>query len=924
VTRRTRGAGLAAVLLAAALAGARPAAAVDSEADAAFVRGQRLEESLGDLDGALAAFRAAAGSRDPARRGTARLREASVLRRLGRTGEARAALQALLEDFEARDVPGTRESAEAALLGLGAPEPPPESPELKALREQKLADEGELLRLRRLLSDALETSAAVEPLRAALHDKENELTALRERVLDAERAARGETGELTEREREERRKADDESRRLLSVRWTGLGRDFYLAGRFEDARRFLRDAVELDPDNAVARDLLAKASAPYGEREQIVRGILEILAMEQEARAEQVRVDSAALVEEGRRLLASGDAAGALEKFDAALRGLVAKPELLDRLEPAREQAARLFDEAAKKAGSPRRAPAPPPGAAGEDPRWQEAVRAVLERAGSAGEAGGAALRIFPLGPVLRAQRAALPPSPEAGAAPRGFVLSGEVPPAGPLLQAAIRGAVEPAAWRAPGAVLEGVGATLVARAGTKTLAAVERTVASLATPPARSVLVRATAYPCDPASLVAALAKCGRTLSPLPRGTGAAAVLDPAGAAAVEQALGGSGAAPADAVFRVPEKRGFALAALRPRDGASAEEEVPGLRVRGIAWFLGDGGIAVGALVEAAVPGPAGAAEAIGTPLLSRQEAAAGGALAPGGAILVAGLPNPLAKGPEDRSHLALMLRFGDAGGAAVVAAPAGDVVLPLGDLASRNPDPPGAFGGPGGETARSTRAEAIRRWLGRRGQAGAVVRVEGTGLRVGGGGGAAGLAASDLERLRGAVDSIPVEVRAYAVDAKTEAALARGMRLESAGDAAAGAGTGGSARFLRLTGEDRKRRQFLLEGSGGRMALGAGGAVPVTPACRAPFARTEGTGARLAGLEIGVRAWPSDEPDRRTLWVDFGVKRSPDEAPTRDPEVGVLVEPGTALLFVGLPNPFSDAGLRNRVAVWVEVPGE
>jgi tetratricopeptide (TPR) repeat protein len=907
--RRGLPAGLAAALALAVTAGGAPAAP-DADADAAFVRGQRLEEALGDLEAALGAFRQAAGSADAGRRAAALLREAGVLRRLGREAEARSALESLLADGPASEVAGAREAAQRALAALGTGAAPAESPELAGLREQKRRNEEELLRLKSALSEELKTTAEVGPLRASLQEKEKELEELRGKLRDAERAARGGVGELTEREREERKREDAESRRVLSAEWTRYGRDFFMSGRFEEARRFLRDAVDLDPENAAARDLLARASAPNEDRAQLVRGILEIVAMEQELRAEQCRIEATALYEEGKRLLDGGDAAKALDKLDAALARLAAPADLRERLEPLRAQVARAFDDAAKKAGSTRRAPAPPAPVHGEDVRLQEAVRAVLERAGSAGESGGAALRIFPLGPAVLAQRGSLPPSPEAGAAARGFALSAEVPPLGPLVRTAVRGAVEPAAWRAPGSVLEGVGETLVARAGTKVLDAVAKTVAGLSNPPTRSLLVRATAIPCDPAQLVAALARSGVTVTPVPRGGGAAAALDAAATETVLGALGGAGNAVADTAFRVPEGRAFAVAALRPGDVAAAEDELPGLRVRGLGWYLPDGGIAAALEVESASPGPAGAAEALGAPILARQSSSHGAALSPGGAILVSGLANPLAEGGP---HLAVLLRFGE--GAALPSAP-GDVtetVIPLGDLPGRNADLPGPLPVAAKDKTRAVRAEVLRRWVERRLPAGAGLRVEGTALRVAGSPAAAALVAADLERLRNAKEAPGVQVRAYALDARTEASLVRGFPLLSAGP---DAGT----RFVRFAGDERKRHLFLLEGLGGRLTLGGDGTLRPLPAQRAALGRAEGAAPRLAGFEVGVRAWPGDREGERSLWVDLAVQRSGEEAPAREPEARVSLPKGTALLFVGLPNPFPDAGAKPKIAVWIE----
>ncbi|HEU4394770.1 MAG TPA: tetratricopeptide repeat protein, partial [Planctomycetota bacterium] len=837
-------------------------------------------------------------------RSSARVRAAAVLRRLGRTDEARATLQAVLDDADAGSVAGARDAASDALRALGDPGPAPEPEELRALRGRRRALDEEVLGLRRRLDEALRTSADVGPLRASLLEREGDLRALQERIRDAERAARGGFGALTEREREDRRREDAAAARTLSAEWMRYGRESYAAGRFEDARRFLRDAVDLDPGNASARDLLARLSAPL-DGEPLVAKILEVLALAQEMDAGRIRAEAAIHVEEARRLLDAGDAVGAMERADAALAQADARPDLVPRLDGARAEAARLFDEAAARAGSPRRAPASPAASPGEDPDLQGAVRALLERAGSAAEAGGAGLRVFPLAPILRAQGESLPPSPEGGVPLRGFALSAEVPPPGPLLQAAFRGAVEPAAWRAPGAVLDCVGSVLVVRAGPKALEAAARAIASLESPPTRSLSVRVSAIPADPTRVVEVLAKAGRTLEPIARGAGAVAVLDAAAAASVLEALGGSAAASADASFRVPERRGFRLDALR---GHGGPDSAAGLGVRGLAWAAADGAVVAGITLSSAFPGPRGAAEAIGAPALARQEASAGASLSPGGALLFAGLADPLG---AEAGHIVVLVRLGDDPRAVAAASAPPDAVLPLGDLASRNPDAPGPLSPPDADP-RALRAEAIRDWLGRRGAVGTEFRVEGTAVRVAGPATAAGLAESDLTRLREAAEGARVEVRAYALDGRSEASLLQGLPLRVAGPTA-------SARFVVLRGDERRRNLFLLEGIGGRIAL-SGGAVLVDPGRRVAFARTEGEGGGAAGLEVGVRVWPPDVPHARSLWVDLARAVPGGKAPDREPPIRESLPAECALLVVGIPNPFPDAGTRARVAIWVE----
>ncbi len=131
---------------------------------------------------------------------------------------------------------------------------------------------------------------------------------------------------------------------------------------------------------------------------------------------------------------------------------------------------------------------------------------------------------------------------------------------------------------------------------------------------------------------------------------------------------------------------------------------------------------------------------------------------------------------------------------------------------------------------------------------------------------------------------------------------------------------GPDAGARFVRLTGDERKRHLFLLEGLGGKLPLGGDGVLHPAPGQRVALGRVEGAAPRLAGIEAGVRAWPGDRTGETSLWIDVAVQRGGEEGPVREPEATVSLPPGTALLFVGLANPFSDAGTRTKVAFWVE----
>ncbi|MHC4820696.1 MAG: hypothetical protein ACYTDX_03125, partial [Planctomycetota bacterium] len=220
--------------------GSGPALAQE-DADSAYLRGRRLESVLGDLEGALEAYRAAGESRSAERRAAAGIREAAVLRALGKTDDARSVLRELLTDPELSDPHRRRSEARDALELLDRPATAPDavSPEVKALREEKKSAEREVLALRRQLDEALRTSADVEQLRERLNELERERKDILDRLRTAERSARGSRGDLTEEEREELRRENKRASRLLSSEWTRYGRELYLAGRFEDARRFL-------------------------------------------------------------------------------------------------------------------------------------------------------------------------------------------------------------------------------------------------------------------------------------------------------------------------------------------------------------------------------------------------------------------------------------------------------------------------------------------------------------------------------------------------------------------------------------------------------------------------------------------------------------------------------------------------------------
>ncbi len=908
------------LLFAAALAapGAAGAAEGDS-ADAAVAaryRALRLEQVLGDLEGAADAWARAAAAADPELRAEARLRGAAVLERLGRMEDAREMLRALVADPAPPPGPRIEEARRRleALTRAAAPGTRVDSPEVAALREERLALEEEARGLRRRLDEALRTTADVEDLRMEIRTRDADLADLRARLLRAERADRAAAGAATPGEIEEDRRRDREQAVYLSAEYARLGRDFHAAGRFEDARRLLREAVDLDPGNERARELLERATAPLPEREGLARGILELLALEHSLLVEQVRGEAEELLRAGRDAVAAGRAAEGADRFEAALRRLDARPAALDALDGLRGDLARRFEEASRAAGTPRAAPERPAGAGG-DARLPEALRQILESAGAAGETGGAALRVFPLAPVAAAQAAALPPSPAPHRRPAGLVVLPDVPPAAGAFRAAIRGAVEPEAWRAPGAVLECVGGSLVARAGPRALAALEATMDASGRPPLRSVPLEILVVPCAPEALAAALRDAGARFSGMEPGSGAVAV--DAGAVAVLTALAGPAGPSLSAAVRAAERRGAVVATLPPEGGAGPPEECAGLRVEAVAWWLGPGRLAAGAVVSAAVEAVPGVSAALGRATLSRSRAAGGGDVRPGGALVFPGVPIPGAEPGSPPRHGAVLVVVGDVA-APVPAAVAGEgaaTPVDLGDLPRRGVDAAGPLA-PAGEDGVAARIEALRAWLQMRAPGGTRVRLAGTGLAVEGGPAAAAVVVEDLGRLAADGTPVPLLVRVHSLGPAAEAALLRDLPLLSPSGE-------GDLRFAVLQGRVRDRVRFLLAGDAEGAPAGAPVAALAQAAQRAVFARVEelGAGGRPArrGVEVGVRPWPGDLPDERWIWADVTLLLAGEAGPRREPPVMTAIRRNASLLLVGLRSPFGDPA-RTRLVVLVE----
>lgn len=653
---------LAGIAVAASLAAAHVPSARGQDGAAAdtFRRAELAERSLGDLARAADLYRESARtSADAEARAVAELRAAHCLRRLGRVAEARALAAPIAA--EASGVPAeVRRAAEEEIRALDVAAPPGGA-KAPAAPEPRLADhELEREETRRALESVLERAKGYEAEIELLANRVRELNAEIERRRREEESAADpksaeEVLELRRRELERRRRQDEQIARAFLK----TARLLHQEGQFSAARACLYDALELDPENAEARALLDRVSAPLGDREALFQKTLEVLALAREVRAARGAAEVASLVDEGRRRQSRGDWLGSsapLEQALAALDASSARGVELRGGAAAREEVLRLL-QAATSRGVPR-SPAPQPAEDAPEERWRSALRDLLAGAGSE-VAQGLEMRFHDLGPVVAAT--ALPPVP-VGRGAEGWTISvrGPDPPA--LLAARLR-ADEARAVAAPGASFRVVGETLVALVDRETHRRLADRLASLrlASPPAAEVRVQA--WRIDAAAVAAVLSRRGVAEVPC-EGDARAASLAPGDADALVAA---AAEAPS---LGVATLRGTSLRAFRMTTGSLGASFVLDLLPA-----AGDSP-GVGLRVETSVSRDRGGSARL------RSSCLAGGSAARGGGVVVFGVADPSNASRE----VAVLVRIGEA----AATAPSPPALAPLGHGSSDLPLPP------------------------------------------------------------------------------------------------------------------------------------------------------------------------------------------------------------------------------------------
>lgn len=106
---------------------------------------------------------------------------------------------------------------------------------------------------------------------------------------------------------------------VLISNYVRLGEQAFAESRFDEARKFYNDILELDPKHSDARRRLAQIGAIQGDTQQTARDALEDAVSAFRIRAEQAKADVANYVAEAKAKAATGDYEGAVGLYDKAL-----------------------------------------------------------------------------------------------------------------------------------------------------------------------------------------------------------------------------------------------------------------------------------------------------------------------------------------------------------------------------------------------------------------------------------------------------------------------------------------------------------------------------------------------------------------------------------------------------------------------------
>lgn len=455
---------------------------------------------------------------------------------------------------------------------------------------------------------------------------------------------------------------DQESRAALAKWYLAQAISVYREFRYDEAREWVRRALEVEPTNPQARELLLHLSEAPDDRGRLIQEVFRLLDTERRLRLDDLTMRSDALLSTGQELLLRGDLDAAVARFNECIALLDQSPTFDEDLTIRRRRAVEFREKAVLRGG---RAPAAPPAVrAPATEAWRETLRTLLLDLGSPRRPGDRLLRVYDLAAFAG-------PSREGPATPGQLSLTGEHPYPGDLLVSLIPELVQPGSWDAGGHLLRAQGSDLVLYASEDIQNLVHELLTRLGARQDPAARLTISALAVTPRSLARAAGVAEASF--LPSGSGAYAVLkaehyrrllevlmrheqaEPLGRMEVT--------VPPERTLGVEQLRTLNFEAPPDEDGKPVLRELRyGFSAELLPVFTPDGfGLAVRA--ETQVPGEALSLPArptgnfqVSSLAIQRIEAAT--IVPPGGALVLAGLANPFEHGSlAGRKSLVLLI---------------------------------------------------------------------------------------------------------------------------------------------------------------------------------------------------------------------------------------------------------------------------
>jgi tetratricopeptide (TPR) repeat protein len=636
----------------------------------------------------------------------------------------------------------------------------------------------------------------------------------------------------------EERAREQEHRAALTKWYVSQARSAYRETRYEEAREWVRRALELQPTNREAREILLHLGDTPDDRGRLLREIFRLLDSERRLRLDDLMLRANALLSTGQAMLLQGDLDTAVERFVECIALLDANPSFDPDLASRRDNAVQFRDQAVLRGGSlPETMPEIPPDTTASD-RWRDTLRALFLDLGSPRRPGDRLLRIYDLGGFAGSERGEPPTAGQ-------LSISEDRPFPGPLIAELIPSVVGSQAFARGRHLLRAEGSDLILYAPEEIQNEVQHLLTRLGArqdPAARlSVIALAASSP----SLARAASEAEAVFEP--RGEGAFAVLDSDHLMRLLDVL--TSREHAEVLGRLevtvlPERtvgvEQSRTLNIQAPPNESGEPLFSRLRYGFQAAILPvwtKGGLGLSVSATATFPAeplmlPAAPAGTFQVPSQARESVVAAGVIPPEGALAVAGLGNPF-----DQRSLAgrksLLLLFVPSSTAVPAVSPEtedpfggdpgapGPVSVDLGDLAAGigdEPAPPFRGGPPMPEESRtgfllSWLAEAVGSDLTNR--PGNTLTVSQGVVRIHGDADFAEQVKALIKGLTAQSDRlVTIRIRAARVSTGEESLLFRG--LSTTGRVIRGQGV----RVHVLRGDERRRVVYEIAGAEGRLS--------------------------------------------------------------------------------------------------------